>query len=463
MSTSTQFTPKKPKVVANVVRGCLGNLIEWYDWFAYATFSIYFASVFFPKGSPTAQLLSTAVVFAVGFLIRPLGGWLLGIYADRYGRRRALTLSVTLMSLGSLAIAFNPGFAAIGLAAPVLLVLARLLQGLSVGGEFGSSAAYLAEVSTPGRRGFFSSFQYVSIIIGQLSALLILIILQNTLTTEQMSAWGWRIPFVVGAVAGLVVMYLRRSMEESEHYRVERALEQAAVAKGEKVRKGLSSLFTEYPRQLMIVFGLAIGGTVAFYTFTTYLLKYMVNTVGLPKENVSLINFGALFIFMCLQPLVGHISDKVGRRKVMLVFGGAGVLLTVPIMTAMGRTSSPAVAFGLMVLALTFTACYTALAAVIKAEMFPTKVRALGVGLPHALVAATFGGTAETVALALKQAGHESMFFWYVTGCIGLTLVAAILVKEPSKNSTLELLPAEEHEAVEVTSSHADPERQITL
>ncbi|WP_327654047.1 MFS transporter [Streptomyces sp. NBC_00483] len=428
--------PSPPsRVTANVVRGCLGNLIEWYDWFAYATFSVYFAPVFFPEGSQTAQLLSTAVVFAVGFLMRPLGGWLLGAYADRFGRRRALTLSVLLMSAGSLVIALSPGHDVIGLWAPALLVVARLAQGLSVGGEFGSSASYLSEVAPPGRRGFYSSFQYVSIVLGQLSALLVAIVLQNALTEAQLASWGWRIPFVVGALAGLTVMYLRRTMEESEHFQKE----QARATDGE--RKGLVALFKEYPRQLLAVFGLAIGGTVAFYTYTTYLQKYLVNTAGIPKSTVTVIGFAALFVYMLLQPLVGALSDRVGRRPVMFGFSIGCMVLTVPVMTFLGHTSNPWVAFLLMTLALAFVTGYSALAAIVKAEMFPTKVRALGVGLPHALVTATFGGLTEPIALALKQNGHETVFFWYVTGCVALTLLATLLVREPSRDSHLETGP----------------------
>src|SRR6185437_13857847 len=329
----------------------------------------------------------------------------------------------------------------IGIVAPLILVAARLLQGLSVGGEFGSSATYLSEVATPGKRGFFSSFQYVSIVLGQLSALLVMIALQSLISSEQMYAWGWRVPFLVGAVAGLVVMYLRRSMEESEHFKVEKALEAAAAAQGTKVKKGMRALITQYPKQLGIVFALAIGGTVAFYTFTTYLQKYMVNTSGISKETAAVINFAALFIFMVLQPVAGALSDKIGRRPIMFFYSIGLVVLTVPIMTLIGNTSNGWIAFLLMVVALVFTTGYTALSAIIKAEMFPTKVRALGVGLPHALVAAVFGGTAEPIALALKQAGMESAFFWYVTGCVALTGIAVLLVKEPSRNSTLDHLP----------------------
>ncbi|WP_318217530.1 MFS transporter [Streptomyces sp. SCL15-6] len=430
-------THDRRRVTRNVVRGCLGNLIEWYDWFAYATFSIYFASVFFPEGDRTAQLLSTAVVFAVGFFMRPLGGWLLGAYADRFGRRRALTLSVTLMSAGSLTIALAPGHDTIGFWAPAVLVLARLAQGLSVGGEFGSSASYLSEVAPPGRRGFYSSFQYVSIVLGQLAALAVAIALQNLLTEEQLHGWGWRVPFVIGAAAGLVVMYLRRTMEESEHYEQEQA-RKAVRDPSARERKGLVALFAEYPRELLAVFGLAIGGTVAFYTYTTYLQKYLVNTAGIPKSTVTVIGFAALFVYMLMQPAVGALSDRIGRRPVMFAFSGGCMLLTVPLMTLLGRTSSPWIAFLLMTVALTFVTGYSALAAIIKAEMFPTRVRALGVGLPHALVTATFGGLTEPVALALKDAGHEDLFFWYVTGCVGLTFLATLVVREPSRTSRLD-------------------------
>ena len=208
--TVVQEKSSERRVVANVLRGSVGNLIEWYDWYAYTAFSIYFAAAFFPKGDQTAQLLNTAAVFAVGFLMRPLGGWLLGRYADRHGRRAALTLSVTLMAFGSLIIALTPSYATIGVAAPVLLVLARLLQGLSVGGEYATSATYLSEVASPARRGFYSSFQYVTLTAGQLVALGVQIVLQQFLSKTEMMEWGWRIAFVIGATGAIIVMWLRR-------------------------------------------------------------------------------------------------------------------------------------------------------------------------------------------------------------------------------------------------------------
>jgi MFS transporter, MHS family, alpha-ketoglutarate permease len=440
-------------VVGNVTRGCLGNLVEWFDWFVYATFSIYFAAAFFPADNPTAQLLSTSVVFAVGFLMRPLGGWLLGLFADQYGRRAALSLSVTMMSAGSLIIACTPTHATIGIVAPIVLVLARLLQGLSVGGEFGSSATYLSEVATPGRRGFYSSFQYVSIVIGQLLALTVLIVLQQLLPESALNEWAWRIPFVVGAALGFVVLYLRRTMDESEHYKAHQAARESSTAVVQE-KLGMRSLLSEYPRQLFLVFCLAIGGTVSFYAYTTYMTKYMVNTAGIGKDTAALISFVALFLFMLLQPVVGGLSDRIGRRPIMFGFSAGIMIATVPIFTIMGNTTNTFVAFSLMVAGLAITSGYTALAAIVKAELFPTKIRALGVGMPHALVAAVFGGTTESVALGFKSAGIESAFFWYVVGCASLTLIATFMFPESKKRSTLEREMTAEHVTPPIPPQH---------
>jgi MHS family alpha-ketoglutarate permease-like MFS transporter len=425
----TSDTPRARSVAGNVIRGSLGNLIEWYDWYAYAAFSIYFAGVFFPSGNPTAQLLNTAGIFAVGFLIRPLGGWLLGWYADRSGRRAALTLSVTMMGVGSLGIAVLPGYAQIGALAPILLVVLRLLQGLSLGGEYGTSATYLSEVATPHRRGFYSSFQYVTLTSGQLLALGVQIILQQVLTSEQLHAWGWRIAFVIGAAAAVTVMWLRRTMDESESYKL--AVETNA-------ERGSLRVLLSYPRACLTVVGLTLGGTVAFYTFTTYMQKFMINTAGLPKEQVTWINFVALIIFVGIQPLVGALSDRIGRRPILIAFGIGATLCTVPLLTAVSHAGSALSAFGLMLIGLLIVSGYTSINAVVKAELFPARIRALGVGLPYALTVAIFGGTTEYVALALKNIGHESWFFFYVAGCGLISLLVYVFMGESSRRSHLE-------------------------
>ncbi|MFC9551708.1 MFS transporter [Rhodococcus sp. NPDC056960] len=432
---STTSTGER-RVIGNVLKGSVGNLIEWYDWYVYAAFSVYFAKEFFPEGDTTAQLLSTAAVFAVGFLMRPIGGWIMGRYADRRGRRSALTLSVTVMAAGSLVIAVTPSYASIGIVAPVLLVIARMLQGLSVGGEYATSATYLAEVASPGRRGFYSSFQYVTLVAGQLIALGVQIVLQLTLPAEAMQSWGWRIPFLIGAAGAVAVMWLRRTMDESEAFTDEVEAKRDADTAGPK--EGSLRMLLQYPRECLLVCALTLGGCVAFYTYTTYMQKYMINTSGISKDTVAWINFAALLVFIVLQPIGGALSDRIGRRKLLIFFGVGGTVLTVPLMTVLGKTTNPLIAFALMMLGLVVVTGYTSVNAIVKTELFPTKVRALGVGLPYALTLAIFGGTVETVALALKRAGHESLFFYYVTGCIALSLVVYVFMRETSDGSPLD-------------------------
>ena len=414
-------------IAGQIMRGSLGNLVEWFDWYTYAAFAVYFSGAFFPSEDPTSQLLSAAAVFAVGFLMRPIGSFVLGKYADQRGRRAALTLSVLLMAGGSLVIALTPSYAQIGIFAPIILVLVRLVQGLSLGGEYGTSATYLSEMATRGRRGFYASFQYVTLIAGQLLALLVQIILQNTLSDATIMAWGWRIPFVIGALAAIIVLILRLQMAESADF-------QAVTNQN----KGTLRELAKYPRQVLTVIGLTLGGTIAFYTYTTYLQKFMINTMQLPKEIVTWVNFGALLIFMVLQPVFGAISDRIGRRPLLLWFGGLGTLGTVPLLTTLANSHSAWTAFWLMLVGLVIVSGYTSINAVVKAEMFPTEVRALGVGLPYGLTVALFGGTVEYVALDLKQAGHENWFFWYVAGAILISLLTYLRMADTKHTSTLD-------------------------
>ncbi|SDG96956.1 MFS transporter [Nonomuraea jiangxiensis] len=406
-----------------VVGGSVGNLVEWYDWFVYSSFAVYFAASFFPEGDDTAKLLNTAAIFAVGFFMRPLGGWLLGRYADRRGRKAALTLTVTLMSASALLIAVAPTYDAVGYFGALVLVVARLLQGLSVGGEYAASATYLTEATPQGRRGFASSFQYVSMTAGQLVGLGLQIILQNTLSKEALNSYGWRIPFVVGALAAAVVFYLRRSLLETEAYGEE---EREAGHGG----RGTIRELLAHRREALLVIALTMGGTVAYYTYTTYLTKYLSNTAGLEKETATLVSFFALLIFMCLQPAAGALSDRIGRRPLLIAFGIGSMLGTVPLMTALGQVGGFAGALTLSLAGLVIVTGYTSINAVVKAELFPTHVRALGVALPYAIANALFGGTAEYVALWFKDSGIESGFFWYVAGCAAVSLVVYLTMRE---------------------------------
>lgn len=421
---------KSNRVAGNIFKGSVGNLIEWYDWYVYSAFAVYFSAEFFPKGDPTSQLLNTAAIFAVGFLMRPIGSLLMGRYADRHGRRAALTLSITVMAGGSFIIACTPSYESIGIMAPIILVLARLLQGLSLGGEYGTSATYLSEMASSGRRGFYSSFQYVTLVAGQMVALGVQIVLQQLLSEPDMKAWGWRIPFIIGAMGAVAVLWLRRTMDESEQF--------ANIKSQKRERAGTVRALMKHPKAVLTVVGLTLGGTVAFYTYTTYLQKFMVNTVGLPKEVVSWINFVALLIFVVLQPIAGLLSDKIGRRPLLMAFGILGTLLTAPIFFFMEKTTEPIVAFLLMMVGLIIVTGYTSINAIVKAELFPTEIRALGVGLPYALTVAIFGGTAEFIALWLKSIGMESLFYFYVAGCIAISFITYWRMDESSKTSQIE-------------------------
>ncbi len=414
--------------LGSILGGSIGNLVEWYDWYAYSAFTLYFADAFFPKSDVISQQLNAAGIFALGFFMRPVGGWLLGWYSDRFGRRAGLTLSVLLMCAGSLMIALVPGYAQIGVAAPVVLLLARLLQGLSVGGEYGASATYLSEMAGRDHRGFWSSFQYVTLIMGQLIALGVLILLQKAwLSPQQLTAWGWRIPFVVGAVLALVALYVRRHIAETDSYE-----------KGARFTANRTlALLRDHPWQALQVMGLTLGGTVAFYTYTTYMQKFMVGTAGWDKEAATLLSAATLFIYMLVQPLFGALSDRIGRKPLLIGFGVAGVLGTVPIMTTLAHTSDFWPAFALILLALIIVSGYTSINAVVKAELFPPHVRALGVALPYA-VAVSIGGSSEYIAQGLKKAGHESGFFWYVTACIAISLLVYIFTADTKRMSAFD-------------------------
>ena len=427
--TKISEQPRNP--LKAIISGSIGNLVEWYDWYAYAAFSIYFAPVFFPGKDATANLLNTAGIFAVGFLMRPIGGWLFGTLADRKGRKWAMTLSVLIMSLGSFLIAITPSYKSIGILAPILLLSARLLQGLSVGGEYGTSATYMSEMAVKGKRGFYSSFQYVTLIGGQLIAVGIQLLLQNIfLNTEQMQSWGWRIPFFIGSLLSITAFYLRRNMDESEAF-------QKNKMSNQNKKSSLKELW-KYPRAVATVVGLTLGGTIAFYTYTTYMQKFLVNTVHLSKEKASLLSFISLFIYAAIQPLFGMLSDRVGRRPLLIGFGILGTICTVPILTTLSTTTDLFSVFLLMMAALLIVSGYTSINAVVKAELFPAGIRALGVGFPYSVTVALFGGTAEYFALWFKNAGHESGYYWYATGCIFISLLVYLFMKDTRDTSLIE-------------------------
>jgi len=402
------------RTIRSIVAASSGNLVEWFDFYTYSFTSLYFAAAFFPKGDATSQLLNTAGIFALGFFIRPLGSWFFGRLADRRGRRAAMVASVSMMAFGSLMVACLPTYATIGRAAAALLLVARLIQGLSVGGEYGTSATYMSEVALSGRRGFYGSFQYMTLIGGQLLATIVLVILQLFLSADDLRAWGWRIPFLVGSIAAFGSLLLRSALHETTT-EADRSQQHAGTLRGS----------LKHPRALLTVFGITAGSSAMFYTYTTYMQKYLVNTAHLDAKAATNLMTVALFVFMMVQPAFGALSDRIGRRTSMLIWSAIGMLTTVPVMIAIGRAAAPT-ALVLVIAALLGSSFYTSISGVVKAELFPIEVRALAMGLAYALANAMFGGTAEYVALWFKSRSMESVFFWYISALAGVALIASL-------------------------------------
>lgn len=413
-----------------ILAASAGNLIEWYDIYSYSAFALYFGGAFFPLTDPVAQQLAAASLFAAAFLFRPLGSALFGYFADRHGRRNALAAAVFTMCLGSLLIAATPSYASIGLAAPIILAIARILQSVSQGGEYGASATYLSEVAHPDRRGFYSGVWYMTLIGGQLCAILVLLILQKLLLTpDELKAWGWRIPFAIGALLSIYVFYVRRNMPETGHF-----IAAEKIAKRETPWRVLGRNW----RSMLLVVGVTIGGTSAFYTYTTYMQKFLKLSVGLSDDETTLITAGSLLFAIILQPIYGALSDKIGRKPLLICFGLLGVVGTYPLLTTLQNVKRPFVAFLLICAAWMIVSGYTSIAAIVKAELFPTAVRAMGVGMPYAATVAIFGGSVDWVALAFKSQGHETGFYWYATACIFISLICYIRMREMKTHSQME-------------------------
>ncbi len=427
-------SPEKPLLddrarIGAILVGSAGNLVEWYDFYVYSAFSLYFADAFFPGDDPVAQMLSAAGVFALGFFMRPIGALVFGRIGDGRGRRAALLLSVLLMCAGSLVIALAPTYATIGAGAPALLLFARLLQGASLGGEYGSSATYLAETAPPARRGFYSSFQYVTMIAGQLLALVVLLLLQNVLLDDKsLRDWGWRIPFAIGALLAVAILALRRGLPETAAFESVRPVE----------RKGALAALLAHRRETATVVGLTLGGTVAFYVYTTYMQKFLKLSAGLSAAQTTWISAGSLLFALLLQPLYGALSDRIGRRPMLIAFGVLGALFTTPLLMAIEQTRDPWTAFALVCLAWLIVGLYTSINAVVKAELFPAAVRVTGVALPYAATVSVFGGSAEYVALWLKAQGHERWFYYYASAAIFVSLLVYATMPETKERSRID-------------------------
>ena len=412
--------------VSNTLKGSAGNLNEWYDVYVYSVFAVYFESKFFLPGDKNATLYVWAI-FALTFLMRPIGAWYFGRLADRRGRRLALTVSVTLMAACSFIIAITPSVATIGIGAPLILVLARLLQGFATGGEYGASATYMSEAAIPERRGFLSSFHYVTLVGGHVLAQATLLAMLQWLTPEQISDWGWRLAFGLGGVAAFVVFWMRRTMDES--------LDAAAIDAAHAGKAGktgsLHELFVHQWRPLLLCFLITAGGTLAFYTYSVIGPKMVqAHFAGGDVLTGTRINLVALIVLMLLQPLGGWLSDIVGRKTLLVFFGIGGVLYTWFLVLYLPQQTGWLQAFGVLTVGFVILTGYTSINAVVKAELFPTHVRALGVGVGYALANSAFGGTAPLLYQASLSSDHIETFVIYATAVIAVSLFVYVFFLE---------------------------------
>ncbi|MEZ5091042.1 MAG: MFS transporter [Micropruina sp.] len=409
------------RAIWNTIRGSSGNLVEWYDVYVYTVFATYFEGQFFDESEKNSTVYVYAI-FAITFVMRPVGSWFFGRFADRRGRRAALTVSVSLMALCSLVIALVPSQALIGMAAPIILIMARLVQGFATGGEYGTSATYMSEAATRERRGFFSSFQYVTLVGGHVLAQFTLLILQSVLTDEQLREFGWRIAFAVGGVAAVVVFWLRRTMDES----LSPEVIEATKAGKDPAAGSMRTLFTDYWRPLLLCFLITLGGTVAFYTYSVNAPAIVKTAYKGEGMTATWINLSGLIFLMLLQPVGGLISDRIGRKPMLVFFGVGGLVWTYVLITFLPESRSPLVSFALVAVSYVILTGYTSINALVKSELFPAQVRALGVGVGYALANSIFGGTAPLIYQAAKEQGQVPLFIGYVTVCIAVSLVVYV-------------------------------------
>ncbi len=407
VATGSAASPGVPDRRRAITAGTLGNLVEWFDWNAYAFFAPFFAAQFFPQGSEVAGLLNTFAVFAIGFFLRPLGGAVLGSFADRHGRKAGMTLTIALMAGGSLLIAVLPTHAMVGVWAPALLVVARAVQGFSAGGEFGTSSAYMVENAATGRRATVGAWQQVSVGLGTLLAALLAGVMSSVLTPAQMTTWGWRAAFGLGAVLGLVGLYLRLRVDDTPVFDQVRH-------EGRRVRQPLTRVLREHPRAALRVVAMVAAGTALVQLWFASLPSLAKVLVDAPVKTGQYAATIALAVFTVLLPLTGSLSDRFGRRPMLLVFAVGSAVTLGPALLLMRPTLAgvaiPAAVSGALL------ASYAGSLAAMMAEQFPPEVRTAGISLPYGIAVAVFGGTTPYVAMGLVSQGLVWVFVAVMTG-----------------------------------------------
>ena len=411
----------KAKRIRSIVAASSGNLVEWYDFYIYAFSAIYFAHTFSTSQNDTIQQINAFGIFALGFLMRPIGSWLFGSLADKIGRKSSMIFSVILMALGSFMIAALPSKESVGDFAILVLLLARLIQGLSVGGEYGIAATYLSELASEGKRGFYSSFQYVTLIGGQLLAVASISVLLLFFDEAEMKEWAWRILFVFGGLLALGSLFVRGVMHET-----------GQNLKKHEDRGTLKALFNTSWREFLIVVGITAGGSLAFYTITTYSKTFMINSAGIDATTSNHIMLIALFILMIFQPIFGALGDKIGHQRSLLIFAILAFIGVYPLFSLI-KSGGEFIAFAAIIALFIILSFYTSVAGIFKAKLFPEHVRALGTGFGYAIPNAIFGGSAPYVALQFKENGIENGFFVYLAVMMILVFIVAKMLPKNAK------------------------------
>lgn len=423
MNLQPQRTPATRR---SIVAGTIGNLVEWFDWNVYAFLSVIIASQFFPKSDKVAGIIAALVIFGIGFLFRPLGGAALGSYADRHGRKAGMTLTILLMAGGSFAIALIPNYHAIGVAAPILLFVARAVQGFSAGGEFGTSSAYLVENATPATRATIGSWQQVSVGGGTLLAAITATLLQQLLPQPFLSVYGWRIAFILGGVLGLVGLWLRLSADETVEYTgVQRV--------GKVQQRPLVLALKDHPVATLRVIGMVAAGTALVQFWYAAYPSFLTSRFGLPPAQGGKAAIIGLAIFTLLVPFMGRLSDRVGRRPVLLFFTIASAASFAPMLLTM-KPTMPGIILP-MALSSVFLAAYAGSLAAMMAEQFPPEVRTAGISVPYGIAVAIFGGLTPVLANAMAGDSKLPVFVGVMTGLALLSGIVFTTMKETASRN----------------------------
>ncbi|AGK49318.1 sugar (and other) transporter family protein [Burkholderia thailandensis MSMB121] len=397
-----------------IVAAVIGNALEWYDFVVFSYMTVVLADLFFPTGHSYTSILLTTGTFGVAFLMRPIGGLVLGSYADRFGRKRALSLVIALMTLGLLIISLAPTHASIGVAAPVLIVIARLIQGFSAGGEFGTATALLIESAPPGRSGFFGSFQMASQAAALLLGAIVGALVTKGLSHDELMAWGWRIPFVIGLVIGPVGFYIRRNLVEPE----------SAPAADERPTQVLQSVVRDHIGGVLSSLAAVVALTSSVYVLVSYLPTYAVKQLKLPIEAsfYALVAGNTLLVLLC--PVAGRISDSIGRKSLSLVSLVVTLALLYPLFAWLN--ASPSVAKILLVqclLSVSLAGFYGPFGALVS-EQFPAEVRSTGLSLAYNLAVMLFGGFSQMIVTWLIDATGSALApTFYAMFCVGMAVV----------------------------------------